>query len=400
MANLTSASNNNRVIYAMQGLAIGPMGATGVVDSWGASSADSDFTSTADMIVAHGVQSFEVTTTFNLEQIFELGRLSLYENYEEVPDVEATIEKFLDGYTLLYHMVTPTATTPTLTGRVDSRCDVRLVVGLGSDTYIESGNSAVTELYSSGMYVSSVSYTLSTDGTFTENVSLVGNDKQWLVTDDETVLVGAGGGIVDAFASTVFGTDSPDSPGESVLRRQNVVDGSTGKSYGGTTFRTVIPSFIEGAVAGATGVSTGGMSTNCSYINDNIAVNSFSTSVDLSRDQINRLGAKLPYFRFVSFPVDVTTDLEVTATAGDNITASGEAKNLLNHSIQIVLDDSTVIQLGNNNKVTSVTYGGGDTGGGNATNTYSMINSNDFVILHSGDPMALDAVDYFKDWFA
>lgn len=400
MANLTSASNNQRVIYAMQGLAIGPMGATGVIDSWGSSSADADFTSTADLIVAHGVQSFEITTNFNLEQIFELGRLSLYENYEEVPDIEASAEKFLDGYTLLYHMMTPTATTPTLTGRVDSRCDIRLVVGLGSDTYVASGNSAVTEMYSSGMYISSVSYSLSTDGTFSESVGAVGNDKQWLVTDDNTVLVATGGAVVDAFASTIFGTDAPDSPGESVLRRQNVVIGSTGASYGGTTFRTVVPSFIEGAVAGATGVSTGGMSTNCSYINDNIAINSFSTSVDLSRDQINRLGAKLPYYRFVSFPVDVTTDLEITATAGDNITASGEAKNLSNHSIQIVLDDSTVIQLGNNNKVTSVTYGGGDTGGGNATNTYSMINSNDFVILHSGDPMPTDAADYFKDWFA
>jgi hypothetical protein len=400
MANLTSASNNNRVIYAMQGLAIGPMGSTGVIDSWGSSSADDDFTSTADLIVAHGVQSFEVTTTFNLEQIFELGRLSLYENYEEVPDVEASIEKFLDGYTLLYHMATPTATTPTLVGRVDSRCDVRLVVGLGTDTFIASGNNAVTELYSSGMYISSASYTLSTDGTFSESIGLVGNDKQWLVTDDNTVLVGSGGTIVNAFASTVFGTDSPDSPGDSVLRRQNVVDGSVGITLGSNTFKTVVPSFIEGAVAGATGVSTGGLATNCTYLNDNVILNSFSTSVDLSRDSINRLGQKLPYFRYVSFPVDVTTDIEVTATAGDNITASGEAKNLSNSSIQIVLDDSTVIQLGNSNKVTSVTYGGGDTGGGNATNTYSMTNSNDFVILHSGDPMATDAADYFTDWFA
>lgn len=402
MAALTPASNNTRVIYAMQGLAIGPINSTGVVDSWGASSANNDFTSTADLVVAHGVQSFEVTTNFNLEQIFELGRLSLYENYEEVPDIEITIEKVLDGYSMLYHLATPTATNPTLTGRADSRCDVRLVIGLGSDTYIGAGNSGVTELYCSGMYISSESLTFGSDGNFTESTTLVGNDKQWLVDDSNTVLIGAGGAIVDAFATAVFGTDAPDSPGQSVLRRQNVVIGSDGITLGSHIFKTVVPSFIEGATAGATGVSTGGLSTNCSYIpvGGSLHLNSFSTSVDLGREQINELGAKLPYTRFVSFPVDVTTDLEVTAVAGDNITASGEAKNLSDHSIQIVLDDSTVVQLGNKNKVTSVTYGGGDTGGGNATITYSMINSNDFVVLHSGDPMPTDANDYFIDWFA
>jgi hypothetical protein len=58
------------------------------------------------------------------------------------------------------------------------------------------------------------------------------------------------------------------------------------------------------------------------------------------------------------------------------------------------------MQLGKKNKLTSVSYGGGDAGGGNATITYSFTNSNDFVILHSGDPIALTAGNYFKNWFA
>jgi hypothetical protein len=77
---------------------------------------------------------------------------------------------------------------------------------------------------------------------------------------------------------------------------------------------------------------------------------------------------------------------------------------LSDHSIQVVLDDSTVLQLGNKNKTTSVSYGGGDAGGGNATITYSMTNSNDFVILHSGDPLChgdrVGVVDYFKNYFS
>ena len=63
------------------------------------------------------------------------------------------------------------------------------------------------------------------------------------------------------------------------------------------------------------------------------------------------------------------------------------------------LDDSTIIQAGNKNKLTSVSYGGGDAGGGNATITYSMQNNNDFVVLHSGDPISMLDTAYFKNWF-
>jgi len=65
-----------------------------------------------------------------------------------------------------------------------------------------------------------------------------------------------------------------------------------------------------------------------------------------------------------------------------------------------VLDDTTVLQLGNKNKLTSISYGGGDAGGGNATITYSFTNSNDFVVLHSGDPASIDVGDYWKNHFA
>ena len=70
--------------------------------------------------------------------------------------------------------------------------------------------------------------------------------------------------------------------------------------------------------------------------------------------------------------------------------------NLSNHTIQVCLDDSTVIQVGNKNKLTSVSYGGGDAGGGNAAITYSMQNNNDYVVLHSGDPMGLESTAYWK----
>lgn len=400
---------NNRVFYATQGVAVGDIGATSVIDSYvgDGSVIDGD----GKIMIAHGLQSIGITTNFNLEQIFELGQLSLYENLEEVPDIEVTFEKLLDGYSLIYHLGTVDATNPTLTGRANARADVRMVVGYDTETSIQAGgaNSGIAELYCSGMYISSVAYNLSTDGTFTESTTFVGNDKQWLTgSDTGGLLADANGDIDAAFATTVFGNDAPVSDDNSVLRRQNVVIGSTGKDLGasGTTFRTVVPNFIEGANTVGTGVvgyGGTGLSTNASYISTDAGpyLNSVSISVDLGREDIQQLGKKAPYFRYVSFPVDVTCDIEVTAVGGDNIDAAEEANNLSNHSIQFVLDDSTVIQLGNKNKVTSVSYGGGDAGGGNATITYSMTNSNDLSVMHSGDPMNdLASAEYFKDWFA
>lgn len=127
-----------------------------------------------------------------------------------------------------------------------------------------------------------------------------------------------------------------------------------------------------------------------------------SFSVDAGREAINQLGTYAPYYRYVNFPVQVSTEIKVIAVGGDNIDAVENVPsggNLSNHTIQVCLDDSTVIQVGNKNKLTSISYGGGDAGGGNAEITYSMQNNNDYVVLHSGDPMNLETTAYFKYWF-
>ena len=395
-----AANTNRRVFYATQAVAVGDMGATTVQDSWEPATTG-DFVGDGKLMIAHGLQSIGVTTNFNLEQIFELGQLSLYENYEEVPEIEVTFEKVLDGYSLMYHLGTVDATAPTLTGRGNARADVRMAVGLDTNDYMATGvNSGVAELYCSGMYISSVSYTLGTDGNFTESTTFVGNDKQWITTSESGGILtsDANGALVAQLNSGVFGSDAPVGVGNSVLRRQNLVIGSAGKSYGGTTFATEVPNILEGG-------STGSL-TNSKYIiaGSGPYIQSVSISCDLGRENIQQLGKRAPYYRYVSFPVDVTCDIEVTATAGDNVDAAEEGgatgKNLSDHSIQIVLDDSTVFQLGKKNKLTSVSYGGGDAGGGNATITYSFTNSNDFVVLHSGDPMTLASASYWKNWFA
>ena len=390
-------NTNKRVFYATQAVAVGDIGATSVQDSYSGSGVG-DFIGTGNVMIAHGLQSIGITTNFNLEQIFELGQLSLYENYEEVPDIEVTFEKVLDGYSLMYHLGTVQATSPTLTGRSNARADVRMAVGFDNKDYMVAGvNSGVAELYCSGMYISSVSYNLGTDGNFTESTTFIGNDKQWLTGSDSGIglLTNNNGALTSALSSGVFGSDAPVGVDNSVLRRQNLVIGSSGANYGSGNFRTEVPNILL-----AEGSS--GTLQNSIYITEASGpfIQSASISVDLGRENIQQLGRKAPYYRYVSFPVDVTCDIEVTAINGDNVDASETSKNLSDHSIQFVLDDSTVFQLGKKNKLTSVSYGGGDTGGGNATITYSFTNSNDFAVLHSGDPMAMASADYFKNWFA
>ena len=48
-------------------------------------------------VAVHGAQSISVSTTFNLEEAFELGQLAIYDNIEEIPDVEISMTKVLDG---------------------------------------------------------------------------------------------------------------------------------------------------------------------------------------------------------------------------------------------------------------------------------------------------------------
>ncbi len=58
---------NNRIYWACEGVGISPQDSV-------------SFTG------VHGLQSVGITTTFNLEQVFEIGQLSIYENIEDIPD--------------------------------------------------------------------------------------------------------------------------------------------------------------------------------------------------------------------------------------------------------------------------------------------------------------------------
>jgi hypothetical protein len=350
-------SNNKRIFYACQALAITNEG-------------DADIAATE---MVHGVQSVGINTSFNLEQVFELGQVEIYENIEGTPDIEVTLEKVIDGYPLIYHMATVGVVGTSnsgIVGRADTKCDLRLGIFDASKNSV-AGQNAEVEVYCSGMAVSSISYTVPVDGNCTESVTLVGNNKRWLVTGQQ---------IASADVASFNGSDSPKalgtdlSPSGGVQRREDVLLAGS-----------ILPRVIDGVLN--IGTAASGYGNGLNGTNPRVHIQNFTCSTDFGREDILELGRKAAFFRPATFPVEVTCEIEAITTSGDFVDAleAGAASltgtvdsgnNLRNESIFLLLRCGVAFDLGNKNKLTSVSYGGGDAGGGNVSCSYSFQNFN------------------------
>ncbi|MHA2083040.1 MAG: hypothetical protein ACXABD_04740 [Candidatus Thorarchaeota archaeon] len=333
---------------------------------------------------AHGVQSVATTTTFNLEQAFELGQLAIYENIEGIPDVEVTMSKVLDGYPLLYLLAAASDADganlagPTLAQRAPAETMVQL--GIWNETEEAVNGSPVTYVEMSGLTVSSVSYNFPLEDNFSEDVTLAGNTKVWNTYNPATCAVPWT--VAEATGSPNF-ADNSDAPIGSggVNRRENMIF-ATDASEADDADYTRLPSDIFG-------VKSDGSKSGI------VHVSSITVSTDLAREDLFELGARSPYAKTVTFPVEVTCDFEVTSISGDQVNAIDDcggaaaictnAQNLTDQTIRIATCEGTRIYLGTKNKLSSVSYGGGDAGGGNVSVTYSYQTFNDFTVLHSGD---------------
>lgn len=358
---------NNRIFYATQAVALLPQ--------------NSDGTAFGSWFLPKGIQSVGMTTNFNLEQVFELGQIEIYDQVEDVPEVEVTLNKVLDGTPPLYLMCMggsagiPGANGKELAAIANNRVNFKLAIFADSNS--AATGDAQNYVDCSGMYLSSVSYTFPVDGNATEDVTLVGNNKFW-----------NSGSLFSTNLTSNFSTGSGTSP--STVRRYNV-DLSSGD--------TVLPT-------GAGGIPLpSGRNEQRPYL-QNITISS-----DLGREAINELGRMAPYYRYVNFPVEVTSEFEVIAADGDKMDASdfssksgcGQSyKNLTDKQIKIKVcgsgtGDYMTIDLGSKNKLTSVNYTGGDTGGGNATITYSFQTFNKLVVSATGTYQNTQWVDTTDD---
>lgn len=344
-------SRNQRIFYACQAVAITPRG-VGVVTS---------------EHVVHGVQSIGMSSTFTLDQVFEQGQIEIYENIEEVSDIEVTLEKVIDGYKLVYDLATDGACKTDIVAASKARSDVYVAVfddGLSHATGVPRN-----VVMNSGMYVSSVSYSYSIDGSATESVTLVGNDRFWngVVVPSYQTKSAASAWTANA-TTNIDGTDTPLS---GVVRRVNV-----------DLENSQLPGIVKsqsGDAADAVGRGGGHH------------VQSISVSTDFGQENIQELGRFGPYHRYATFPIEVTCEFEVISTSGDLVSVSGNAPNLSDEDILIKDTAGTILDLGSSgngkNKLSSVSYSGADTGGGNATVSYSFSNFN-VLTVQGGDTHA------------
>lgn len=329
-------SDNKRIFYACQAVAIAPV---------------SNATSTPSVgnyQFPKGVQSVGMNTNFNLEKVFQLGQIDLYDNIENNPEIEVTLNKVFDGTMPLYLLAMGGgAVSGNIADFANNQANVKL--GIYSDVggLATSGSKHTVEC--TGMYVSSVSFTFPTDGNATEDVTLVGNSKTW-------------GGSLSAFHTA----------------NQPYAAPATARRW---KFNKTASSFPSG---------TGGIAANS-------PITSVTVNADFGREAIYELGSYVPYHRFINFPVEVTSEIEVLATQGDQLSVneaiyscnSSGSGTISNQPIKFVIcgsgsGDSLTVDLGLKNKITSVNYQGGDTGGGNATITYSFTTDNYLVVAGAG----------------
>ena len=304
-----------------------------------------------------GVQSVSMTTTFNLEQAFELGQLEIYENIEGVPNIDMTINRLLDGTALAYVLAAGGYTKASdINQAAQNVFDVRLGIWDEANTSVASGN-PTNQVTLKNAVLTNVSYTFGVDGNFTEEIQLSCNNKSWY-----TGCASASWANTYHAGSFAGNNDAPAFAG-GVQRREYLNRASS-------SWPAVIPE--------ASG-----------------RIQNVSISAAFGREDLFELGRKGPFAKVATFPLEVTCSIEVISSGGDLVNAveSGCASpyvqcngvnNLSNQTIKIVTCDGTVVDLGTKNKLSSVSYGGGDAGGGNVTQTYDFVTYNKLSVSGTG----------------
>jgi len=395
-----------------------------------------------DFKTIRGLQSIGITTTFRLEQVFEIGQLAIYENIEGVPDIEVTLEKVLDGFCPIYLLATQTQagsvsppTSATLAGRAPTQCILGMQIFeedlaiAGHVGVAESGGAQDglrSEVHMSGLYVSSVKYQCGVDRNITENVTLVGNNKAWVLggdTDNFDSAFQYGVGTWDTpwtGASWPDGGTSPAAGSGSggVQRREDILMDPTAAIAAGSAAYAILPMNIPGIVPSPS-ASPPNINIGCDHFGGSVDmtvygagtfginpltsgvfpvhVQTWNVNVDLGREQLHELGRKGTYYRYVNWPVEVVNEIAVITTSGDMISAAEEGiyktagtgcglkYNLVAYPIRLALCEGLIVDCGQMNKLRSVGMTGGDTGRGNVEVTYTYSNFNDFTVVHPKD---------------
>jgi len=385
--------------------------------------------------VPRGLQSAGMSTTFNLEQVYQLGQAEVYEQSERQPDVEMTLSKAIDGTKPLFFMLTsPTAGNDIIARTADYKFDVALQIY--PDTKFRATGKPVSICTVSGAVVSNISYTYSIDGFVTEDVTVISNDKLWGVMvavsgitagnnkgfEGEPLVIwpddqnGNNPNAPEGTPSGVFGHDGNTSA---------LVEGGASELAGGSDrfgiiivgsgiqrreeveiYRSVLPEDIPGVTRfvasgidaafvnggfGAQGPGTAAGTqqligdSNTDFIAEHIQTITLTFSV--ARNDIFELGLLRPFARVPDFALEATASIEVITAQGDLVDATsslgcGEDNTVASNTIILRTCDGLQVDLGDANRLSSVDNSGGEAGGDNMVVTYNYTSFNVFNVSH------------------
>lgn len=333
--------------------------------------------------VPRGIQSVGFSTSVAFEPMFQMGQTEVYGRMEsQSPEVECTISKAIDGGQPLYTTLLGGHTVANNKLPVElSDNEVELELGVYAESVPYASGAVQSAIYCSGMYVSNVSITLPLDGVATEEVTLIGDHKEWR-----------------ASASTAIGSNI----GNDSTERGWIGSGTAPTAYQRWKFKKDASDLPYGV--------------------DGWPLQSVTVTMSMGREAIQELGTRGKYCRYATFPFEVTSEFEVIGGKAVAVGASDTALvednyNFVNNfemgcspdieggfedqTIKIVVCDEASagdleIDLGTKNRVTSVNHAGGDTGGGNVTLTYSFQNYNFLKLNATGGAWATDPTTTFS----
>lgn len=398
----------NRIYYANQQAGFKGQSAAGTTSS-------PNYTFTAAHVIK-GLQSVGYSSTFNSRQVFEICQNSIYENIEDLPEVNVTMSKILDGCTLLYHHATQDADSPTLAGRSSARCVFAL--SIFDDTVDAATGEPESTMVCPDLYINSASYSFPAESDFTEEISLLGTERLWKYSDslpeqDQPAENCSGESICcDDFVTRVAAISFP-----GFCDNNDVPCYCSGEGVGVQNAKDIIFTPSDDLTSDPAGTDVNGMDDDPDVTilppdipgidnfgrRNGACIQNISVSVDFNRDEFKCLGSRQVAFRAIRFPVEVTTEIEVIGKVGDMIshTATGVyncgtcndisnscpsvGSNTLNRTIRVAICDSLRIYTGTKNKLRNVSVSGGDAGGDNVRITYSYSTFNDFTVIHNSD---------------
>ena len=146
---------------------------------------------------------------------------------------------------------------------------------------------------------------------------------------------------------------------------------------------------MDAACSGA--VDSGGTAITQQVVDANTSgviehIQSITITADIGREDIFELGSKRPFTKYVTFPVEVTTAIEVVTSQGDLVDATSDVDcgpdQTATNTIIVRTCEGLQVDVGDSNVLTTIDVGGGEAGGDNMTVTYNFSSFNVLAVSH------------------